>query len=271
MSDHTVSSSPSSDRTKPRALWVYAHPDARSLNRTLRDAGLDALRRTHEATTSDLYAMGFDPVLSEADLGGSAPVGTFLERWTTAQLGDRTPEPIRAEQRKLLEADLVVIQFPLWWAGLPAILKGWFDRVFAAGFAFDVVDPVTGRARRYGDGLLARRRALVVVSAGEHPDSLSKRGIAGDIESLLFPLTHGTLFYAGMEPLPLHVVTNADELDADDVERETDRLRRRLAGVMDEEPLPYRTAASGDYRPGRRLRDEFAPGRVDLGLHLLDA
>ena len=49
-------------------------------------------------------------------------------------------------------ADLLVLQFPLWWYGVPAILKGWVDRVFESGFAYDVPDPDTGRPRKYGAG-----------------------------------------------------------------------------------------------------------------------
>ena len=253
---------------RPQALYVYVHPDERSFNRQLFIAGRAALERTHDVVTSDLYAMGFNPVLTRADLGEFAHVDDpFLARWAHAYAEGQLPKEVRVEQQKLLSAELVVFQFPLWWYSVPAMLKGWFDRVFASGFGFDVIDPVTGLARKYGDGVLVGKRALISVSLGEGLRSISPRGISGDLDSLLFGVTHGTLFYAGIEPLPLHIITDADDLGPHDVEREIRRFTDRLAGLAEEHPIPYRTMLSGDYRPGRVLREEFVPGRTDLGIH----
>ena len=255
---------------QPVALIVYAHPEQDSFNRRLFETARSTLSRTHRVVTSDLYAMGFDPRLTAADLGPHAQDGgSFLARWQRATENDALPQDVLAEQRKLLEADLVVFQFPLWWYSVPAILKGWFDRVLTAGFGFDVIDPRTGRSRRYGDGLLAGTRALVVVSFGETAAAVGPRGQSGDLDSVLFGVTHGTLFYTGMEVLRTHTVPLADDLDAERAAAECDRLAARLAGLADDTPVPYRAQRSGDYRPGRVLRAEFAPGRVDLGIHLV--
>lgn len=257
---------------RPQALYVYVHPDERSFNRQLFDAGRAALERTHEVVTSDLYAMAFDPALTRADLGDFAHQNDpFLTRWSRAYADGQLPEDVRLEQRKLLDAELIVLQFPLWWYSVPAMLKGWFDRVFASGFGFDVIDPETGLPRKYGDGVLVGKRALISVSLGEGARSIAPRGISGDIDSLLFSLTHGTLFYAGIEPLPLHVIADADDLGPDAVKVEIRRFTDRIAGLSGEAPTPYRTMSSGDYRPGRALREDFAPGRTDLGIHRVDA
>lgn len=257
---------------KPQALYVYAHPDARSFNRELFDAGRATLARTHDVVTSDLYAMGFAPALSRADLGEFATEeAPFLDRWTHAAAERRLPDEVAVEQQKLLDADLIVLQFPLWWYSVPAILKGWFDRVFASGFGFNVTDPETGLPWKYGGGLLAGRRALLAVTLGEDLRTVGSRGIAGDLESLLFGVTHGTLFYAGIEPLSLHTIPDADGLSPDEVHREIARFTHRLTGLSDETPIPFRTMLSGDYRPGRALREELVPGRTDLGIHRTDA
>lgn len=259
-------------KRRPQALYVYVHPDERSFNRQLFDAGRTALERTHDVVTSDLYAMGFNPILTSADLGDFSRVDEpFLTRWARAYAAGRLPADVRLEQQKLLGVDLVVFQFPLWWYSVPAILKGWFDRVFASGFGFDVIDPETGLPRKYGDGVLVGKRALISVSLGEGMRSIAPRGISGDLESLLFSLTHGTLFYAGIDPLPLHVIADADDLASDTVEVEIRRFTDRIAGLAEETPTAYRTMLSGDYRPGRALREEFAPGRTDLGIHRVDA
>lgn len=253
---------------RPQALYVYVHPDERSFNRQLFDAGRAALEPTHDVVTSDLYAMGFNPALTSADLGDFAREDDpFLDRWARAYAEGQLPADVRVEQQKLLDADLVVLQFPLWWYSVPAMLKGWFDRVFASGFGFDVTDPATGLPRKYGDGVLVGKRALISVSLGEGLRAIAPRGISGDLDSLLFSLTHGTLFYAGISPLPLHIIADADDLGPADVDREIKRFTDRIAGLADETPTPYRTMSSGDYRPGRVLREEFAPGRTDLGIH----
>ncbi|WP_409429175.1 NAD(P)H-dependent oxidoreductase [Mycobacterium sp. SMC-11] len=248
---------------------MYAHPDRKSFNHQLFAAGRAELSSTYDVSTTDLYAERFDPVLSHRDLGSHAGVdGTFLNRWATAYHAGDLPDEIRAAQQMLLDADLIVLQFPLWWYGLPAILKGWIDRVFTSGFGFDLPPGPDRLPRRYGEGLLAGKRALVIVSAGETAAALGPRGLGGDIDTLLFGLTHGVLWYTGVAPYPTHMIADADDLDAAGVQRELGRLTDRIARLDDEAVIPYRRLDSGDYRPGRVLRTELAPGRIDLGLHL---
>lgn len=256
------------------AHWVLAHPQQDSLNGRLFRSGVETLSADHDVVTSDLYAQEFDPVLRESDLGrpASRPGGRAAERLAEAYARGELAADVVAEQAKLAASQLLVLQFPLWWYGPPAILKGWLDRVLVGGFAYDDrLDPRYGVPRRYGDGGLVGRRALVVVTAGEDPGSIGPRGISGDLESLLFPLLHGTLWYVGIEALALHVVHDADGLDEDGVQREEARLRARLRGIGTEPGRPYRRLRDGEYREGRALRADLHPGRTDLGIHRLDA
>ena len=226
-------------------LWVLAHPHAQSLNARLRDAGTASLRRDGwQVTESDLYAMGWDPVL--ADEGGA---------------------DVQAEQAKLLAADLVVVQFPLWWYGVPAILKGWLDRVFESGFGYDVVHPETGRVRKYGDGLLAGKRVLTVVTAGDRPGSLQPRGISGSIEDVLWPLLHGTFWYTGMLPLRPQLITRARELTGDQIAVQEEELTTRLAGAMGEEPIGYLPLTEDYYDHSIALHDHVAVGEYGNDAH----
>ncbi|WP_029088296.1 NAD(P)H-dependent oxidoreductase [Brevibacterium album] len=256
--------------TAGRAHWVYAHPRADSLNRRLLHAGSAALSDRYQVTVADLYADGFTPALGESDWGGSAAVPGNL----AAQLGeayargDVQPE-VRREQQRLASAELLVLQFPLWWYAPPAMLKGWLDRVLQTGFAHGDVDEVTGLPRRYGDGMLAGRRALIIVTAGDDARSLGPRGLSGDLESLLFPLTHGALWYVGIEALGLHVVHDAD--DASGWDDHADHLISRIKGLAEEPARPFRRLLDGDYgRRSRALRPEIHPGRTDLAIHHQD-
>jgi len=249
--------------------WILAHPQESSVNARLFREGVEFLSRDHDVHVSDLYRQGFDPVLGAADLGApGGREGNVVDLMGAAHAEGTVPSEVREEQRKLEAADLVVLQFPLWWYGPPAILKGWFDRVLTNGFAYGPTDPETGLPLRYGEGLLAGRRALVIVTAGEDDRSIGTRGISGDIDALMFPLTHGTLWYTGIEPLDLHVVHDVDGFGAGDVERESARLRARLAGIDDETPSsPYRRLRDGEYHGTRALRADLLPGRTDLGIH----
>ncbi|HYH29512.1 MAG TPA: NAD(P)H-dependent oxidoreductase [Pseudonocardia sp.] len=251
-------------------LWVFAHPEPRSLSGTLRADGVRALRELgHEHRATDLYAMRWNPVVDRADFtaeqGERLVVGAASER---AHRGGTLSRDIRAEQDKLRWADAVVLQFPLWWYGMPAILKGWFDRVFVKGFAYGVRDPGTGRTRRYGDGLLHGTRALAVVTAGAPEPSIGPRGVNGEIEQLLFPLLHGTLFYTGMAVLPPFVVTGADRMTEDGCADASRVLRERLRALPDAAPIAFRSQDGGDYDDDLVLRPTVAPGRSGLGVHV---
>lgn len=107
---------------------------------------------------SDLYAMGWNPVVDAADYAHD-PAERFLVAAAAkkAHGAGALSADIRAEQEKLDRADALVVQFPLWWFGMPAILKGWFDRVFVQGYAYGLSAP-DGRPLGYGEGFLSGRR-----------------------------------------------------------------------------------------------------------------
>ncbi|MFC6880948.1 MULTISPECIES: NAD(P)H-dependent oxidoreductase [Actinomadura] len=264
---HPVSSS----APRRKVLWLFAHPEPRSLNASLRDEGLHTLKELgHDVQESDLYAMGWNPVVTAADFArdpaGRLRVGDASER---AHATGRLSDDILAEQRKLAWADTVVLQFPLWWHGPPAILKGWFDRVLVQGFAFGLTDG-EGRPRRYGDGGLAGKRALAITTVGARPTGFGPRGIHGDAEEVLFPLLHGTLWYTGMDVLPPLVVPGADRLDADGYTDASAELRERLRTLSTAEPIPYRSERGGDYGSDLTLRPGLAPGGTGLTIHRHD-
>ncbi|WP_240489825.1 NAD(P)H-dependent oxidoreductase [Actinomadura atramentaria] len=251
-----------------RILWVFAHPEPGSLNGALRDAGLKAVADLgHEVRESDLYAMDWNPVITAADYGDAAGRLVVGRDSAAAHASGTLAADIRAEQEKLRWADAVVVQFPLWWFGPPAILKGWFDRVLVQGFAHGV-HADDGRALRYGAGPLSGRRVLTVVSTGARPETFAPRGVHGDLRHVLWPVLHGVYWYTGMDALePLHVAS-ADRATPADAERHAARLRARLAGLADERPIPYRHESGGDYDDDLVLRPHLAAGAAGLEAHL---
>lgn len=252
-------------------LWVYAHPEPRSLNASLRDAGIAALEGAgHHVELSDLYAMGWKASLDRADLGDlpdPPPEVTRASR-RAYEAGTLAPE-VQREQRRLLAADTLVLQFPLWWYSMPAILKGWFDRVFTKGFAYGIRDPQQPeRTLRYGDGPLAGRRAQTIVSTGSPAPAMSARGINGPLDQVLFHLLHGTLWYVGMEPLPPLGIHAADRMSAEEHAAATAAVRDRMRDLPTLDPLPYRRQNDGDYDDDLVLRDDLAPGVAGIDAHL---
>lgn len=110
-----------------RVLAVFCHPNPDSLIAAARDralAGLDSAG--HEVRLTDLYADGFDPVMTAA------------ERRTHKEPGV-VPE-LRRYADDLGWAEAVVLIYPTWWSGQPAMLKGWIDRVWVAGVAWEMHD-----------------------------------------------------------------------------------------------------------------------------------
>ncbi|MEU7254552.1 NAD(P)H-dependent oxidoreductase [Streptomyces rimosus] len=257
-----------------KVLWLAAHPEERSLNGSLKDEGVRALREHgHEVQISDLYAMKWNPVVDADDFDHPSEERLHISNAADRALKNGTLSPdIRAEQEKVLWADTLIVQFPLWWYGMPAILKGWFDRVFVKGFAYGFSDPDTGATLRYGDGPLTGKRAMVVVTAGARPGTLGPRGVNGDLNDLLFPLHHGTFWYTGMSAVPPFLVSSADRTTPAAFEDTAAQLRTRLLELPTTPPLPFRRQNSPDYDPETlTLHPDLAPNLTGPAIHYTDA
>lgn len=254
-------------------LIVYAHPEPLSLNGALKDFAVRHLQSCgHAVQVSDLYAMRWKPLLDRDD-GLDGPAG---ERFDPSQdslrafvQGRQRPD-IAAEQDKLRWADAVLLQFPLWWFSMPAILKGWVERVYACGFAYGVGEHSdTHWGDRYGEGTLAGKRAMLVVTAGGWEPHYGARGINGPIDDLLFPIQHGTLHYPGFDVLPPFVVYRTGRMDAVRFEATCVALAARLDALQTTTPIPFRRQNGGDYAiPSLTLKPEVAPEVTGFAAHL---
>jgi len=182
------------------ALIVHCHPEPHSFNAALSRGAVDTLeRRGHSVEVSDLYAEGFDPVerpdnypLREDSAYFSA-LGEQRHAWKQAAV----PADVAREIERLERADLVILQFPLWWHAQPAMLKGWFDRVFLSGGLY------TSRMR-YDAGYFRGKRAICSLTTGAPAEAFGPGGRGGDLDTLLWPIQY-SLYYMGFTVLPAQV------------------------------------------------------------------
>lgn len=109
-------------------LVLYAHPVETSFNASLHRLIVERLKaKGHKIDDCDLYAEDFDPRLTRAERLGYHDL-------------DRNADGVRPYVERLRRANALVLSFPVWNYGYPAILKGFFDRVFLPGVSFDMVD-----------------------------------------------------------------------------------------------------------------------------------
>ena len=255
-------------------LIVFAHPEPKSLSASLRDVAIKELEAAgHTVQVSDLYAMGWKSEIDRADFPALGPDERLLPVLASKhafESGTLTAD-VKAEMEKLLWADMLILQFPLWWFTMPAILKGWVDRVFAYGFAYGVGEHSDKRwGDRYGEGTLVGKRAMLIVTAGGWVEHYSPRGVNGSIDDLLFPINHGILYYPGYDVLPPFVTYSTDRFNEQRFEAAAESLRERLRTLETTRPIPYRRQNGGDYHiPTMQLRAELgSSGTSAFALHL---
>ena len=185
-----------------RVLIVHAHPEPESFNGALtRSARAELIGAGHECLVSDLYAMGFDPVSDRRNFTNIANGERYSqqdEERLASDIGGFAPE-LQLEIDKLLWCDLLIFQFPIWWLGLPAILKGWVDRVFAVGQAY-------GGGRWFDHGRMKGKRAMLSLTVGGPEPVYSEIGAYGAVRQILHPIHRGIFGFCGFTVLEPHVV-----------------------------------------------------------------
>lgn len=138
-------------------LVVFAHPNPKSFGKGIVDTIQKAVEEKGDSLIiRDLYEIGFDAILKPED-------------FVAFQSGN-TPEDIRAEQNHVKWADVITFVYPVWWAGLPAMLKGYVDRVLSYGFGYEYVNGAP-------NGLLKGKKGLLFCTTGTPSDIYAQNGM----------------------------------------------------------------------------------------------
>lgn len=188
-------------------LIVHADPSPGSFLTSLAQASAEFLvGEGHDVAWSDLYAMSWNPVFG----------GTHPDRVSRAA-------DLHREIQKLEACELVILSFPLWWYGPPAILKGWIDQVFAEEFAY-------ASGRSFETGLLSGKAAMCLLTAGATEDSFTDEGRSGTLDAILYPIHHA-FRYVGMTIAPPFAAYATRKMSNPERAEEITRLRRHLMGL----------------------------------------
>ncbi len=177
-------------------LIVYCHPEPASFNAGLKDVAVDTMRRLgHTVEVSDLHGDGFDPVEKADHYARRKDPCCFSAMAEQRHAGEThsLPGDVQREIARLERAELVVLQFPLWWHAQPAMLKGWFDRVFVNGALYN-------STMRYDQGYFRGKRAFCSVTTGAPEAAFVGNGRGGNIATMLWPV-HYSLHYMGFSVL----------------------------------------------------------------------
>lgn len=233
-----------------RFLIVHAHHEPTSFNSAMtREAQICLTEAGHEVVVSDLYAMGFDPVSDRRNFKATADASRLdqqaEERHAAAH--DGFAPALQAEMDKLAWCDVLILQFPIWWLGLPAILKGWIDRVFAVGRAY-------GGGLWFDRGRLSGKRAMLSVTMGGPEGAYTDEGMYGaSAYSILHPINHGTLGFVGFSVIEPFIVYGPGRMDEEGRSKALADYRFRLLDLDNAPALPMpRSADYENFLPKRR-------------------
>jgi len=182
-----------------KVLIVHAHPESQSFCSALKNEAVSYFQsQGAEVKVSDLYMMGFNPIGDKHDFTQLQNPDFFkyqMEQVHAHQHNLFSAE-VKTEMDKLEWCDTLIFNFPLWWFGLPAILKGWVDRIFAMGLVYGAGKGV------YDNGTYKNKTAFLTLTTGGPEIAYGENGKNGTLDTILYPIQHGMFYFAGMTVLP---------------------------------------------------------------------
>ena len=216
-----------------KTFLILAHPEPKSFNGAMFQTAIETLQADgDEVKVSDLYRMNFNPVSGRQNFKtekDSSYLKLQIEEVYATEMNSFAPD-VEAELQKLEWCDLMIWQFPLWWFGAPAILKGWADRILAMGRAY-------GGGKIYADGVFMGKRALLSVTTGGPAPAYVKGGFNGDINGILRPINRGIFEFVGFSVLAPEIVYSPVRISDEERKAILEKYSLRLKNIANEKPI----------------------------------
>ncbi len=185
-------------------LIIYAHPNPKSFNHAIKEIVEEKLRKVGNSfQTRDLYRIGFNPELSGKDFVAGKQGQSLVD--------------IKREQDYIRNSDILIFIYPIWWFNMPAILKGYIDRVFSYGFAYALND-------KGPYGLLTDKKVILINTTGGAEENYVKNGYK---EALRKTIEDGIFGFCGIE-VTMHRYFHAVSYVADQVRQ---KMLEELRGI----------------------------------------
>ena len=211
-----------------KILIVHAHPEEKSFCSSLKNTAIDFFQSIGaEVKVSDLYQLNFNPIGDKHDFTQLENPEFFkyqLEQVHAYQKG-LFEINLQTEMDKLEWCDTLIFSFPLWWFGMPAILKGWVDRVFAMGFVYGAGKGV------YDNGVYPNKKAFLTFTTGGPEVAYSPTGKNGNLDTILYSIHHGMLYFIGMQVLPPFICYAPARMSEDERVNELIRYNKFLNSI----------------------------------------
>ncbi|XP_042689121.1 ribosyldihydronicotinamide dehydrogenase [quinone] isoform X2 [Centrocercus urophasianus] len=177
--------------------------------------------------------MQFEPRATRNDIVGclhNSNEFSYAVEMTEAYKKGCLSNDLIEEQKKVQEADLLIFQFPLYWFSMPAIMKGWMDRVLVQGFAHDFPNC-------YDSGLLKNKLAMFSFTTGGTEEMYAKGSMSGDIRYILWPMQHGIMHFCGVKVLEPHICFAPEYVSEEKRKEMLSAWAQRLKTLWKEEPI----------------------------------
>jgi NAD(P)H dehydrogenase (quinone) len=187
-------------------LIIYSHPNDGSLNHHFMQTAIESLQiKNHEIEVRHLYQLNFNPILLLEDIKGQ-------------RMGSVTAD-IQHEQEYISWADHITFIYPIWWTGMPAIMKGFIDRVFSYGFAYRYDHGIQ-------KGLLTGKQATIINTHGKSKTEYESIGMD---KALSLTSDKGIFTYCGFEINQHFFFDKADKANAETIKGWTTQIKNHFS------------------------------------------
>ncbi|PPR76353.1 MAG: Modulator of drug activity B [Alphaproteobacteria bacterium MarineAlpha2_Bin1] len=233
---------------------VLAHPETKSFNSSsARELCNFLVKNGHQVKFNDLYKNNFNPLLSRKDFPGK--INDNLIQFPEAQLesikNNTTSSDIKIEHKNIQWCDIIILQFPLWLYGMPAILKGWCDRVFSEGFAHQPSKNIW-----FDNSHLNKKKLLLSITTNGKRNTYSNNGRHGSINIILWPIINAFAF-SGLNIVKPFISFDVIRCSRDKRKFMIDKLKKYTNNIQNAELVKIHSL--DEYEPNGTLKIGVIP------------